>query len=108
MAPPLKVDGPTRQQPLFNRMVAAAGCNSAVDKISYLRDAPYPAIYGSVQNERKNVIVLRHEASTHNVQLISLDTNVRHPHGLSDVMATSSPLAHTLSSPKAGLLTSRS
>lgn len=49
---PVKVDGPSRQQPLFNRMVAAANCSGAADKVSCLRTAPYSAIYASVQNER--------------------------------------------------------
>jgi hypothetical protein len=86
---PLKVDGPTRQQPLFNRMVAAAGCGGTADKVSCLRAAPYSAIYASVQNERKGAIVLRHKISAHNAQHISLDTKVWHPHGQYD------PTAHS-------------
>ncbi|KAL5332203.1 Alpha/Beta hydrolase protein [Aspergillus crustosus] len=48
---PIKVQGPERQQPIFDRMVSTAGCSAASDKIACLRDASYQSIYSSVQAE---------------------------------------------------------
>ncbi|SMQ51504.1 unnamed protein product [Zymoseptoria tritici ST99CH_1A5] len=42
---PLRVDGPERQQALFNDMVSYVGCDGASDKIACLRQAPYDKIY---------------------------------------------------------------
>jgi carboxylesterase type B len=42
---PLKVDGPERQQALFDDMVSYVGCNEASDKIACLRQAPYEKIF---------------------------------------------------------------
>lgn len=50
---PIKVQGPERQQPIFDRMVSNAGCSAAPDKIACLRDASYESIYSSVQGERE-------------------------------------------------------
>jgi hypothetical protein len=47
---PLKVDGPERQQALFDDMVQYVGCASAGDKIDCLRKVPYSKIYEHMQS----------------------------------------------------------
>ncbi|KAI5359782.1 putative carboxylesterase, type B, carboxylesterase type B, active, alpha/Beta hydrolase [Septoria linicola] len=42
---PLAVDGPERQQDLFDDMVRYVGCDGASDKIACLRQAPYAKIF---------------------------------------------------------------
>ncbi|KAH0593279.1 hypothetical protein MHUMG1_09001 [Metarhizium humberi] len=55
---PLKVDGPERQQGMFNDMVRFVGCDSAADKINCLRKAPYEKIYQHMQTiTRKDSLI---------------------------------------------------
>lgn len=42
---PLAVEGPERQQDLFDDMVRYVGCDGAADKIACLREAPYEKIF---------------------------------------------------------------
>lgn len=42
---PVKVDGPERQQGLFDDLVSYVGCDSASDKVACLRQAPYAKIF---------------------------------------------------------------
>ncbi|RDW60637.1 carboxylic ester hydrolase-37 [Coleophoma cylindrospora] len=46
---PVKVEGPGRQQGMFDDMVNYVGCGNATDKIACLRMAPYDLIYAHAQ-----------------------------------------------------------
>lgn len=48
---PIRVDGPERQQGVFNNMVNYVGCSQAVNKIGCLQDAPYAKIFAAMQEE---------------------------------------------------------
>ncbi|TVY16163.1 putative secreted lipase [Lachnellula arida] len=47
----LKVDGQQRQQGVFDEMVRSVGCETASDKLSCVRAAPYDAVYAAVQEQ---------------------------------------------------------
>ncbi|KAF7193480.1 putative secreted lipase [Pseudocercospora fuligena] len=65
---PLKVDPPTRQQPLFDDLVQYVGCGSAPDKISCLRAAPYESIYVHMNNVNHFLLGFRSLASAWTVR----------------------------------------
>lgn len=48
---PVVVDGPEKQQGVFDRMVEKAGCTGAADKIACLKTADHDALVASVNGE---------------------------------------------------------
>lgn len=50
---PQIVEGQARAQPVFDAMAVKAGCDSAADKLTCLRTAPFEKIFAAVQEQRK-------------------------------------------------------
>lgn len=65
---PLKVDPPSRQQPLFNDMAQYVGCGDAADKIACLREAPYELLYAHMNTINNFLVGFRSLASAWTVR----------------------------------------
>lgn len=65
---PLKVDPPSRQQPMFDDMAQYVGCGDAADKIACLREAPYELLYAHMNTVNNFLLGFRSLASAWTVR----------------------------------------